>query len=856
MGLVLLLFGCSTKKNTFTRRLYHNLTSQYNAYFNGKESFKEGVAIHEKTVKDDYGKVLPVYKFTTEETASSIFPQMDRTILKVSKVIGKHSIFVKGKEHCRWIDDAYLLMGKADFYKCEYYTAIEIFRFIPARFKDSPLRFNSMLWLARTYIELGKFQQAQNIFNTLDDKKNRVAIPESLLDDIEATRAWYHIRQGNYYLAIAPLAKAVSLTKKKKDKMRLTFILAQLYQRNDEPQLASDLFGKVLKYNPPYDFAFNARINRAMLFSKGSKKGEEIKKELAKMARDSKNKDYLDQIYFALASIALAERNKPLGLEYLKKSAALSVSNNTQKALSFLKLGELYFEKPNYDSAQVYYDSAIVFLPEDYPEYAKIKDLSQTLNRIAENMKEIQLQDSLLKLSAMTPAQREAVVNKIIEEIVRQEQLVKQQEQLQQLAMMNNNTQNNILNNNAAAGNKWYYYNPTAVSFGKNEFKKRWGTRKLEDNWRRSNKETMLSFGDNTVEGDSSSIIAAKDLKDKNFYLKNIPTTEEDIAASHEKIRKALYGVGVIFKEDLKDYKQAVRAFEELFRRYPGNEFELKAAYHSYKAYSSLGNTPKADEYKNLILTKYPESDYARLILDPDAFIVSSEELSEADVLYKETWQAFNTGNYSQVFDGKKTAEEKFAESDLIPKFHFLSAMATGKTEDRERFIASLSDVVNNYGASPSGIQAKEMLAVLNPLADSGAVLTDSTGKAIVKPTGPVYEMDEDDFHFFAMIVSVMDNDVNKVKASISDFNTKFFGLEKLMINSVYLDNTRQVITVSKFADSDKANVYLKSFKKNSDIKKSVKGDNAQFIIGSANYAKFYKSKDVEGYLMFFVENY
>ncbi|MDD5572092.1 MAG: hypothetical protein PHD97_13155, partial [Bacteroidales bacterium] len=460
--------ACSTRKHTFTHRVYHNLTAHYNAYFNGNESMKEGIVTLEKAHIDNYEKILPVFRYGSENDAKAIYPQMDRAIQKASVVIQRHSIFIKNTEYCNWIDDCYMMMGKANFYKRDYYPAIEIFGYVVKQYKDNPIRFEAMNWLARCYIELKKFSDAQGIFNILDETKNKTKIPESLKKDINATIADFQIKVGNSSGAIDPLTAAISQTRKKKVRARYTFILAQLLEKAEDNERAFQFYGRVLKMNPSYEMEFNTKLNLARLVNVNSQHTAEVKKQLLKMTRDRKNKDYLDKIYFVLADISLKEKNIPQAIEYLKLSAESSTTNTSQKALSYLKLAELTFQQQDYEDSQMYYDSTIAFITKDYPGYENVLFRKNTLTDLVLNIKTVQHEDSVQKLSRMSPKQLEEVINKIIQKIIDEEEAKRQAELLQQqnLAMNNiysGNPNNPVNMNTSPSGNQWYFYNPSAI---------------------------------------------------------------------------------------------------------------------------------------------------------------------------------------------------------------------------------------------------------------------------------------------------------------------------------------------------------------------------------------------------------
>ena len=325
---VLFIAGCSTKKNTFVSRNFHQTTTHYNYWFNANDRVKEAVKRFKETQPDKYEKILPIFKLGDDAQARSMNPDMDEAMKKASVAITRHSMFIKGVECNKWIDDCYLLIGKAEFYKHDYWTAIETFQFVATTYKNSPLRYEALVWLAQTYMQLGKMIDAEFILDYLKNEKN---LPKNVKAMYGLVAADYFMKKNDYPEAIAGLEKALPEIKKRNDRIRYTFILAQLYQKVDSTQKAFAMYEKVIKLNPPYEMAFNAKINRARNFDATSSSAAEVKKQLNKMLKDDKNKEYRDQIYYALAGVANKEGDEPAEVEFLKQSVLASSGNNGQK---------------------------------------------------------------------------------------------------------------------------------------------------------------------------------------------------------------------------------------------------------------------------------------------------------------------------------------------------------------------------------------------------------------------------------------------------------------------------------------------------------------------------------------------
>lgn len=855
----MIFFGsCSTKKNTFTRRLYHNITSRYNGYFNGNEALKEGVTALETATKDDYSKILNIYRLGTAVDAEGQNANFDKAFTKASTVIQKHSIFIKRKEYVKWIPEAYLLIGKSYFYKQEYKLAAEAFDYIIKQYSNWPIKYNAMLWLVRCYNEQGKYSKAESTLALLENKIDKKLVPKSVIKQYPVVYADYHMKQKNYEQSIEYFVSAIDLNKKKTLNVRLRFILAQIYQQSGNIAGATKLYDKVIRMNPAYEMAFNAKINKAICFDASTSDSKVLKKLLNKMARETKNKDYLDQIYYALAEICMKEQDTACAIDNYKLSAIKSVSNTNQKATSYLKLAKIYYSMPEYELSQAYYDSCMTVLPEDYPDYAKIKELSEILSNLVYNIKIVERQDSLQKLSKMTAEERNRIIDDIITSVIKEEQKKQEEEYLKQ-QNINSATSNTL----TTSSTSWYFYNPTTVNFGKTEFIKKWGSRKLEDLWRLSNKQAEDPFGtgtdvSDTATKDTAAVVASK-LKDKSYYLNDIPFTAEAIAESDEEIVAALFNIGQIYQSSLFDYPRAIETYEELITRFPAKEdYIIKTYYQLYLLYDLLGDATKKEYYKNLVCTKGPQSDFCNLIKDPNFKTLTAEKKNQSAILYDETYSVFLISEWDSVF-AKSTRGLALYSNDttLAPKFSYLKAVAQGKRKDTTGMLASLQFIIDNYPNSPVAPKAQSLFDFAT--GKTVSISTTAVDTTTTSASNSSYKMDEDAIHFYVMVVSLTDKTIKvaDIKNAISDYNTTNYSASKLTVSNIFLDNTKQVITVTNFDNKKKALLYYSAIKTDDTIFGKLKpSDYTQFVISVDNYPIMYKKKDVDNYYQYFLDNY
>ena len=405
--LVVFLFGCSQTKDTFINRNCHNLSAHYNGYYNAGLKIDEGKAKLAELHTDAYDRVLRVFPYASVEKAKQVYPQMDDAIKRLSTSISKHTMYDKhgnekpSSEH--WIDDNWILYGQAMFFKHEYFQAMDAFVYVEATYKNDPGRFLASMWIAKTYLELTQLDLAED---KLDYLRNTPDFPKRNRWELEATQADYFVQVHNNLKAIEHLQRAAILAPKREDRIRFLFILAQLNQKEEHFPEAFKIYSKVIKMNPKYEMDFNARINRARCFDATSGGGEQVKRELERLKNDPKNKDYLDQIYFALSGIAKKEGRSDEEVELLNKSIQSSTNNKNQKALSYLELAKIKFAIPEYKPSQLYYDSVIANLSNDYPDYSEILQRRNSLTKLVKYLNIISREDSLQQLAKMSPEQQ------------------------------------------------------------------------------------------------------------------------------------------------------------------------------------------------------------------------------------------------------------------------------------------------------------------------------------------------------------------------------------------------------------------------------------------------------------------
>ncbi|MBK6446731.1 MAG: tetratricopeptide repeat protein [Bacteroidetes bacterium] len=852
------IFGlsCSNTKDSLWTRTFHNLSAHYNGYYNAGLKLEEGTDKLAISHEDKYDRILKVFQYANAEKSKAIYPLMDDAMKRTSNVIARHTIIDKnGNEKPnseKWIDENWLLYGKGLFFKHDYFEAMEAFKYVEVTYKKETTRHLGSLWIAKTYLELTQLKEAED---KLDYLRNQGDFPKKNKWELAAVNADFYLQTKNYPKAIESLTKASILAPKREDRIRFMFILAQLHQQQEEYQKAFQLYTKVIKMNPKYEMAFNARINRARCFDANSKNGDEVKKELAKLQKDPKNKDFLDQIYYALAGLAKKEGKPDEEFENLNKSVRASTTNQNQKALSYLELAKIYFTKPDYKNAQAYYDSTVTNLSNDHPDYNDVLTRRNSLTKLIRNLNIIATEDSLQGLAKLTPEARQQMVDaKLLAEEEAKRKL-QEEEQVNQIFDQARPDQVNQMNK--GSGSNWYFYNTQAISFGFNEFTKKWGNRKLEDNWRRSNKESVANVLEQ--EGSDSLVTEEKEIKDpklaaekkKQDMLAAIPSTPEAMEKSTRKVIDAYYNAAMIYREQLNDLPASVAMFEELLQKYPDNKYMLQSYYQLYRIYAQIGNAQKSEYYKNIILTKHGDTEYAEIIRNPNYAAERASKKSNLEIFYEDTYRKYLNGEYSDVIKRKGEADVQFPQSILAPQFDFLKTLSIGKTQALPVFEASLNDIIRTYGSDPVKDEAQNILDYIHNtggnMPEAPALDTSTTVK--------LFAYNPDTVHYVIIIFQAIGGPVdgNKLKNKIADFNGVNYGLKGLTMMDMMMDHRNKIMIIKSFPNKTEALSYNSHIYDNDDVYGNTNPESyQQYVISVNNLAALMREKKTDQYEDFY----
>ena len=717
--------------------------------------------------------------------------------------------------------------------------------------KHRPCYQEGVLWLAKTYVKRDDYIRAEFLFEELAEAPNTF---EDIKEQLAPAMADFYLQQKKYDEAINPLTQAVEFSKDKNDKARYAFILAQIHQNAGRNSEALASFEQAKKYSNNYELEFAAKLNVLKnSWATGKLSEAKVQQNLEKMLKESKNSDYQDQIYFVLADIALKAGNKSKAIEYLTESLAASSLNQAQKGESHFLLANLYYEAEEYVKAKENYDDALGALSKKDERYLEVERLAKGLTDIVKNIEIIALQDSLLKVGEMSPDEKRKLAAGIKKQQASDKLAAAKAANSQSVGNKASSTPTGIPQTGSS---NFFAYNDKAKKKGYREFQKRWGGRfEADDNWRRSNRAS-IAINDNIT--DISSYEEALTDEEVTQMLAGVPTTDAAKQKTNDMIMTALFELGTLYRDRLKNNSKSVETLEQLNTRYPDSRHELESWYFLYLAYGDLGDNGKKRAYFDKILEKYGNTIYARVLKDPDYLSKTEDKESKINDYYDETYSMFTGGKYTEVKGRVEKVNRLFGGNNSHqPRFALLDAMSSGALKEgggKEVYVKKLKELIGKFPNTDEEKRAKEILRLLG---DKSILQSGLLDKEKMDNLNKVFRVEEDKVHY-GIVVFDEKVDLNKVKANISDYNRKNHKLDRLRISNIYLgsDTNRPVIIVRKFKDKKLAMKYYDGV--TSDLKDfiSVKTGFDIFVVNQYNYRQILRNKSVENYRLFFAENY
>ena len=849
--------GCSTQKNTWATRSFHQTKVKYNILYNGNTAYEEGLKQIRDAHEDDYSRILYLYPVSNHTAAEAAASQMDKTIEKCRKCIKLHSIKSKPKRDPKRANDpqykiwlqskefnanmsmAWMRLAEAEFHKGDFLGAISTLNYVIRLYEnDADMIARCRLWIARAYAELGWQYEAEDMLNRVQIdalSKKHARLYAAVKADV--------LLHGEQYTAAIPFIKiAIPYEKRKIYRPRFAYVLGQLYERNGQRNEAIEAYHDVIRMTPPYEMDFNARIRIAEL------QGEKSLRQLQTMVKQSKYKDKLDHIYGTMGNIYLQLRDTTTALEMYEKAIAESTQSSYAKADILVRAGDIYYINKDYIHAQPCYRDALTILTPENEQYTTIQQRSDVLDELSAAYTQACLQDSLQHLSTLSEEQQRAIVEKIIADLIEQERQdsILQAQQERELAQENGirsvNTAN-MLGGGGAQKGEWYFYNPQLIKQGQQEWRRRWGTRTLEDNWRRQNKQVVASFSDyDTDEDDADGLDSIPttdsttitptyetDTHKPEYYLQQIPRTPEALAMSDSLWRQAMIALVYIYRDKVQDEALAMETMHQLEQRNASHP-DLLDTYYGYYLYALRYNQQdQAAQWRQKITTYYPTSTQAQIVAQPDYFDKLKRMAQEQDSLYALTYTAYARAQYDIVKTNTQYAEREYPLSPLMPRFLFLNAISVARTEGQEAFIASLQHIVANHGSSEMGAMAKDMLAMMgqgmeSQQGTSTSSLADKRGQVteqIPDTTDNTLQWSEERDQPSIVLLRLPNTDeqaLNDLLYEVALFNFSQFLIRDFDMQAMPIVGEGSALRVSGFQNMDEAEWWIGLIKKNAEM--------------------------------------
>lgn len=691
--LLTLIYGCSSQKDTIANRKLQNLSARYNLIYNSNvllEEYLEGINQSRTANFDNFVPLYYAPPIADATTAGTKIKELDEIDQKARTVIAE-------KNFSNYIDEAYILLGKTNFLQGKFYNATEYFDYVSKAYaKDHKVYLNALNWKARSYIELNEMAIAEKILDTvlveLDSVKRQKSEPLATLAQISL------IREDDKK-AIEYLEKALKAGPTTSNRIKWTYTLAQLYESEKAYEKSLAAYHKVEKSNAPFEMYFNAKLSKIRIVEQLEGKEFDRKLALTRMLKDDKNADFKDQIFYEIAEDYYASSDLGKAEEYYNLSVRNSTINNVQKGLSYLKIADLNFKHfSDYVTAKLYYDSTVLSLPKTHALYNSIKTKAQNLAYLKERHETISLQDTLQRIALLPSTERPLALGNYFAV-------------MEQASVTNGNNQNSnigstsISNYRPQTGGTFYFANTTAISKGFNEFKKRWGNRKLGNNWRQSVKSAGqeqadsqdLADGIASLPPNPDAVAPTPEFSSKSVsYLDSLPITPDLLEKSNQKIINAYLDMGNFYLQVLKDKPEAIKTYETLLRRFPNNG-KLDMIYYSlYLAYQGSNNT-KSNEYKNLVLTKFPSSVFAKTIIDPNFSVKQNQLEATLNKEYEALFTQLKDKDFKGVIANADAVNKRFPGNAMSPQYSYLKAIAIGRTENVDQLIGAFKEITTTH---------------------------------------------------------------------------------------------------------------------------------------------------------------
>ncbi|MDC1106134.1 tetratricopeptide repeat protein [Prolixibacteraceae bacterium] len=892
VGTFFFFYGCGTTHNTALSRRFQNMTSHYNVYYNGKTAYDTGIESVKHDFVLDYSIPLPVFIEDIPEARGGATSYFKKAITKSDKLVKKHSIKVKPKkgsgdaafmkrgEWNDWVDNAYLLKGKALYCSGKIEDAQFVFQMMIQKYPYSEVLDEAKLWIARSFFSQGEDEEAIVYLQKLEANKG---LSKAVRRDISLVWTDYQIKEDNYGAAITRLENALKFSMSSADRRRYNFLLGQLYASFDRKTEAVKCYKKVLGMNTPYRMSFYARIGIYEL-DNNNRELKKSKRFFGRLLRDEKNEDFKDRIYFALGNIYWEQNEEDIAIDYYRESVSLSESNPTQRVESSLRLADIYFDRKQYRNSQAYYDTAVTVIQSNYPNADDIRRRAKFLTALTENLQVIETQDSLQNLAGVP----KDVLDKKIAGWIKQERKRQREEMLRKQNQQQNDLDNTFFRNNAQMSlaqqsspktSNWYFYNPSTVASGKASFRQIWGKRSLSDNWRRSDKsqveegfgDDMQNAQDGTTEGDD--IVQEKQLTplDGAYYTKDIPRNDSMFVASDKKICVAAYNAARIYGEDLGDVTASLEMFDLYLRKVSDPQLKLTALYYAYDLSKRAGRTSEANAYKGRILNGYGDTRIAMYLRNPESFDSILKSRQKQEELYSKSVVALRLGQYDKAASYSREIVNNPQDSTLLPKAAYIQMVSVGAQKGSIYLEGSIKEYKTKYPNSVlmsrvlrlEKLVAEQSLKDYTTMVQNGYINTEIQNQEVFGSNAGEFvdqkfeNIDDTFFYYVIEIGASLTADLNRLRFDVAHFNIDFFPEDDFDVDIEKLNESTNLIVVRTLPNKDFSKIYLNAITHQKRVFSSLHGTNFKnYVISSKNFRTIKEDKRSLDYQKFFIRSF
>lgn len=834
-----LLLSCSMEQNTITASIYHNLTAHFNGYFYAREKAAEVEKVILKSLDDDHNLIL------------RLFPKLDTTLAKTyaketEEIIRMSSISIQRHPNSKWVFENYIMVGRARMYDCDFPDAIQTFKYVNTKSKNADLRHEALVYLIRTFTEHEEYDKAEEAFTYLEKENlNKLNRKNLFLE-----KAYYYQVRNNYDNMVRNLTLADSLLATTDRKGRIYFIIGQVYQQLGFGAEAYNYYRKCLTTNPEYEIDFYARLNMAQVARLDNQKDVKvIRNQFEKLLSDAKNVEFRDKIYYELGEFERKQNHLPEAIEdYIL--AAHAGTNKRIQGTAFLRVGQLYFDSlKKYDLAKFYYDSAVAALPKESENYESIKKRQEVLGDFVKYTETISWQDSLLHMADMDSAILRAQLDSTLTSRAKPVDAGKKKKGRR--IGGSSGSSGAFFPTESTSTSTWYFGNPSAVALGETEFQRIWGSISLEDNWRRSNKTSVIQMDETQttiVEKPGESIPVAEAANpiesEINRVFRELPKNETGRSDALHKIEEAYFMLGDLYFVQLNEKNNAATSYEKLLERFPGSVHEAEILYKLYLIEKEKADG-RASYFANRLQNDHPNSTFTKVMLNPDYMRETSVAAEKQKVIYREAYEAYTGGNLREAQE-KTSAALQLGETAFSPQLELLRILITGKTEDVSRYQQELEAYIKKFPDGPVSPYAMELLAASKTFVEK-----------VEKSKGIRFANEPDKVHYVVLVYNISDKIRDVVSTEMETYNSAVAKKNNLETTNLTFNDDLALSMITEFAGKAAALEYLDKLNAWVVQRGKIASYNFDiFVITKDNFQIFYRTKALDEYLTFYDRYY